>query len=197
MGRIKLSRLFINDDYKGTRDYLRVQGRYELARTILYFAISLSLLFAGIAATGDRMNLLTIVAVLGCLPACKSGIDAFMFLRYEGCLPEFADEIDSHMEGLCGLYDRIFTSYDKNYQVAHITVKGNTLCGFTQETDFDEQRFREHITEILKKDGFTEVSVKIFDDIHKYTARLDQLQALEADEKNTAGILNTLNSVSL
>lgn len=194
---IKLSRLFLNDDYKGTRDYLKVQGRYELARTILYFAISLSLLIAGIVTTGDRMNLLTIVAVLGCLPACKSAIDAFMFLRYKGCRAEFADEIDAHMEGLLGLYDRIFTSYDKNYQVAHLTVKGNTLCGFTQDSAFDEQRFREHITDLLKKDGFKEVSVKIFDDIHKYTARLEQLKELDADEKNTVGILNTLNSVSL
>jgi hypothetical protein len=194
---MKLSRLFLNDDYKGTRDYLKIQGRYELARTILYFAVSLSLFGAGIIATGDRMNLLTIVAVLGCLPACKSAIDAFMFLRYKGCSPEHADEIDAHMAGLSGLYDRIFTTYAKNYQVAHITVKGNTLCGFTQDKAFDEQGFYEHIRNVLQKDGFKEVSVKIFTDIHKYTNRLDQLRELETEERNTTGILNTLNSVSL
>lgn len=194
---MKLSRMFFNDDYKGTRDYLRVQGRYELARTVLYFFISFSLFIAGIAATGDRLNLLTIVAALGCLPACKSAIDTFMFLRYKGCSPESASEIETHMEGLNGLYDRIFTSYDRNYQVAHITVKGNTLCGYTQDADFDEQRFYEHITNILKKDGFKDVSVKIFSDIHKYTSRLEQLKALDTEERNTAGIMNTLNSVSL
>jgi hypothetical protein len=194
---MKLSRLFINDDYKGTRDYLKIQSRYELARTILYFAISFSLLAAGIIATGDRKNLLTIVAVLGCLPACKSAIDAFMFLRYRGCSPENADEIDAHMAGMSGLYDRIFTTYDKNYQVAHITVKGNTICGFTQDTAFDEQGFYGHMRDILQKDGYKDVSVKIFTDIHKYTNRLDQLRELETEERNTTGILNTLNSVSL
>ncbi len=194
---MKLSRLFINDDYKGTRDYLKIQSRYELARTILYFAISFSLLAAGIIATGDRKNLLTIVAVLGCLPACKSAIDAFMFLRYRGCSPENADEIDAHMAGMSGLYDRIFTTYDKNYQVAHIAVKGNTICGFTQDTAFDEQGFYGHMRDILQKDGYKDVSVKIFTDIHKYTNRLDQLRELETEERNTTGILNTLNSVSL
>ena len=194
---IKLSRLFLYDDYKGTRDYLKVQGRYELARTILYFAISLALFVAGIIATGNRMNLLTIVAVLGCLPACKSAIDTFMFMRFRGCRGEYADEIDAHMDGLSGLYDRIFTSYDKNYQVAHITARGNTLCGFTEDKNFDEQRFREHITNLLKKDGYKDVTVKVFDDIRKYTDRLEQLKALDAEDKNTAGILNTLNSVSL
>ena len=194
---IKIGRLFIYDDYKGTRGYLKTQSRYEIARTILYFAISASLFIAGIVATGSRMNLLTIVAVLGCLPACKSAIDVFMFLRYKGCSDGNADRIEAHMNGLTGLYDRIFTSYEINYQVAHMAVKGNTLCGFTQDPEFEEQKFRTHITDILKKDGFKDVSVKVFTDIDKYAARLDQMRELEEDAKITAGIVNTLNSVSL
>ena len=194
---IKIGRLFFYDEYKGTRGYLKTQSRYEIVRTVLYFAISASLFIAGIIATGNRMNLLTIVAVLGCLPACKSAIDAFMFLRYKGCTEENADKIDAHMGDMSGLYDRIFTSYEINYQVAHMAVRGNTLCGFTQDADFQEQKFYTHITDILKKDGFKETSVKIFKDIDKYTARLTQMQSLDAEEKLTAGIMNTLNSVSL
>ncbi len=194
---MKISRMFLYDDYKGTRDYLKTQSRYELARTIIYFAISAGLFIAGIVTTGDRMNLLTVVAVLGCLPACKSAIDAFMFMRYKGCTAENADVIDAHMEGLVGVYDRIFTSYNINFQVAHMTIKGNTLCGFTQDDKFDENAFNQHITGLLQKDGFKDVSVKIFKDIQKYTTRLEQLKELDADEKNTAGIISTLNSVSL
>lgn len=194
---MKISRMFFYDDYKGTRDYLKTQSRYELVRTILYFVISISLFVAGIITTGDRMNVLTVVAVLGCLPACKSAIDAFMFLRYKGCTLENANTIDAHMEGLTGLYDRIFTSYNINFQVAHMTVKGNTICGFTQDDKFDENAFNQHIITLLQKDGFQEVSVKIFKDIKKYTVRLDQIKELDADEKNTKGIINTLNSVSL
>ncbi|MBR1770509.1 MAG: hypothetical protein IJ747_00595 [Lachnospiraceae bacterium] len=194
---MKLGRLFIYDDYKGTRGYLKTQSRYEIARTILYFAISASLFIAGIIATGSRMNLLTIVAVLGCLPACKSAIDVFMFLRYKGCTEENADRIDAHMEGMQGLYDRIFTSYEINYQVAHIAIRGNTLCGFTQDPEFQEQKFYTHITEHLKKDGFKDIRVKVFHNLDKYTARLEQMKELPAEEKLTAGIINTLNSVSL
>lgn len=194
---MKLSRLFLYDDYKGERNYLKIQGRYELARTILYFGISFSLLIAGILATGSRSNLLTVAAVLGCLPACKSAVDAFMFLRYRGCGKEYADEIDAHMKGLHGLYDRVFTSYSCSYQVAHITVRGNTLCGFTQDASFDESGFREHITNLLKKDGLTDISVKIFKDIHKYVSRLEQIKLLDEEEKRTLVILTSLNNVSL
>ena len=100
---MKLSRLFIYDDYKGTRDYLNTQKKYEIARTVLYFAISLTLFAAGWIATGKRENLLTVVAVLGCLPACKSAVDMIMFLRYKGCISENASQIEAHTEGLqCG-----------------------------------------------------------------------------------------------
>ena len=194
---MKIGRLFFYDEYKGTKNYLKTQAKYEIVRTILYFGISLSLFIAGIIATGNRMNLLTIVAVLGCLPACKSAIDAMMFLRFRGCNQDNMNEIEAHIDGLRGLYDRVFTSYDTNYQVAHITVKGNTLCGFTQDPDFQENKFYTHITELLKKDGYKDVSVKIFRDIHKYTARMEQLKELDTDETNTEGILSTLNCVSL
>ena len=194
---MKISRLFIYDDYKGTRDYLKIQSRYELTRTLIYFGLSISLFIAGIIATGDRMNLLTVAAVLGCLPSCKSAIDSYMFLRYKGCSSPNADIIDTHMEGLDGLYDRIFTSYSTNFQIAHITVKGNTLCGFTEDAKFDENAFNEHITMLLQKDGFKDISVKVFKDINKYTARLEQLKVLDTSDKNTAGIISTLNNVSL
>ena len=89
---MKLSRMFIYDQYKGMRDYLKTQKNYEIARTILYFAISLTLFVAGWIATGKRENLLTVVAVLGCLPACKSMVDMIMFLKHKGCSPEDAPQ---------------------------------------------------------------------------------------------------------
>lgn len=194
---MKLSRLFIYDDYKGTKDYLNTQKKYEIARTVLYFAISLTLFAAGWIATGKRENLLTIVAVLGCLPACKSAVDMIMFLRYKGCTLENASQIEAHTEGLqCG-YDFVFTSYDKTYPIAHIAVKGNTICGFSQEKSFDEQAFYKHIDTILKKDNYKETTIKIFTDLNKYLNRLEQLQVLDTDETNTAGIIKTLKSVSL
>lgn len=194
---MQLMRMFSNDKYKGTRNYLNTQKRYEVLRTILYFGISLSLFIAGYIATGDRMNLLTVVAVLGCLPASKSAVSMIMYLRYRGCSAENADRIEKHSRGLETLYDMVFTSYDRNYQVAHMTVKGNTICGFTQDKDFAEQAFYKHIGDMLKADNYKEASVKIFTDIQKYTERLEQMKELDAAEGNTAGIMHTLKSVSL
>lgn len=194
---MQILRMFSNEKYKGTKGYLNSQKKYEIMRTILYFAISLSLFLAGWLATKSRLNLLKVVAVLGCLPACKSAVGMIMFLRFKGCAPEDAEMIEPHAEGLKGLYDMVFTSYDKNYQVDHITVKGNTICGFARTDKFDEQAFYKHIDAILKAENYRDVSIKIFKDIRKYTERLEQLKSLDTEEGSTEGILNTLKSVAL
>lgn len=194
---MQLKRIFSNEGYKGTKDYLKTQKKYEIMRTVLYFAVSLALFLAGWITTKSRLNLLTVVAVLGCLPASKSAVGMIMFLRFQGCTRENAALIEAHSEGLRGLFDMVFTSYEKNYNVAHITVKGNTICGFTQEGDFEEQAFGRHLDALLKTDNFKDASIKIFRDIRKYTERLEQLKSLDADERNTEGILATLKSVAL
>lgn len=159
---MQFKRMFTTDAYRGTRGYLRTQKIYEILRTVIYFAISLSLFIAGWVSTGSRENLLTIVAVLGCLPACKSLVEMFMFLRYRGCDEQVAAKIAAHTEGLTTLYDMVFTSYEKNYVIYHLTVCGNTVCGYTTDPKFAEQAFYKHIQDILKKDNYREVSVKIF-----------------------------------
>lgn len=44
---MQFKRMFTTDAYRGTRGYLRTQKIYEILRTVLYFAISLSLFIAG------------------------------------------------------------------------------------------------------------------------------------------------------
>lgn len=193
----KIGRIFSSGAYKGSRDYLRIQRRYEVLRTVLYFGISLSLFAAGYFATGDKLNLLTIVAVLGCLPASKSAVNMIMFLRYKGLSQEAAAQIAPFEGELTCLYDMVFTSYSYTFVVGHMAVKGNTVCGYSEKKDFPEKDFQAHLEPILKADNHKNVSVKIFTDLDKYTERLKQLQGLETGEGNTAGIAHTLQSVVL
>lgn len=190
-------RIFSGTNFKGTRNYLKTQKKYEVIRTVIYFGISISLFIAGWVATKERINLLTVVAILGCLPASKSAVGMIMYLRYQGCSRENADAIETHTDGLNGMFDMVFTSYDKNYQVDHVTVKGNTICGFTRDNKFDEQSFNKHISAILKAENYKDASVKIFIDLNKYVERLEQLKKLDTDETHTLGIMDTLKSVSL
>lgn len=194
---MQLKRLFTTADVKGTKNYINSQKGYEIGRTVLYFAISISLFVAGYIQTGVRANLLSVVAVLGCLPASKSAVSAIMFCRFKGCSKEAAEVITQHSQGLACLYDNVFTSYKKNFVVSHLTVRGNTICGFTEDKAFAENEFYKHIGDILKLDGHKDITVKIFTDLTKYTARMAQLKELEAGDATTGAVIATLKSVSL
>lgn len=194
---MQLKRLFSTDSVKGTKNYLDTQKKYEIARTVLYFAISISLFIAGYISTGERLNLLSVVAALGCLPACKSLVDVIMYLKYKSCSAEILSKIEPHAEQLHCLYDMVFTSYKLNFNVGHMVVCGNTVCGYSEDKNFKENEFYKHIGDILKLDGHKDVTVKVFTDMTKYTNRLEQIKELECDEILTSSILSTLKSVAL
>lgn len=194
---MQFMRMFSTDKVKGSRGYLNSQKKYELLRTLLYFGISLSLFAAGYIQTGDRMNLLTVVAILGCLPASKSAVNAIMFLRFKSCSESAEEEITAHSEGLSCIHDCVFTSYKKSYVVGHVTVCGNTVCGYSEDAKFEENDFYTHINELLRMDGHKDITVKIFTSLSKYTDRLEQMKALEKDEVKTGAVIATLKSVML
>lgn len=194
---MQIKRLFSTSDAKGVENYLNTQKKFEIMRTLLYFGISAALFIAGYLQTKSRINLLTVVAVLGCLPASKSAVSAIMFMRFKSCAPEHAKKIKEHSDGLAVLFDCIFTSYKKNFRVSHLAVRGNTVCGFSEDADFQENDFYAHINNILKLDGHKETTVKFFVSLPKYTERLEQMKTLADEESRTKAVLETLKSVML
>jgi len=194
---MKWMRMFSYDSYKGTPNYLKEQRIYEIIRTILYFAISISLFIAGYMATKTKTNLLTIVAVLGCLPACKSLVSVIMFCRFRGLPSEEIPAFQKASDTLVQLYDMVFTGYDKTYVVSHLVIKGDTVAGYTNQKDFDEKGFQGHIGNLLKADGLTNVTMKIFTDQNSYFRRIGEMKELNTEEKRTSSIVQTLKSVSL
>ena len=57
---------------KGAPGYLDYKKKVEIIRTIVYFGIVAAVFILGYSQTGTRLTLLTVVAILGCLPAISS-----------------------------------------------------------------------------------------------------------------------------
>ena len=181
---------------KGNFGYLAARRRWAVARTVLYFAISLSLFTAGYVAAGSKENLLTIVAVLGCLPACKSLVNLIVFIRASGCSEALKDRVCIYDEKLRTFYDMYFTSYQKNFAVSHMVLKGNVLCGVTESAGCDCSRAEKHLDQILLQEGIKNITVKIYSDTDKYIDRLGQIIYLNADESRSCGqIIDLLYSI--
>lgn len=81
--------------------------------------------------------------------------------------------------------------------VSHLAVCGNTVCGYAERTDFAENEFNKHISEILKLDGHKNVTVKIFTSLPRYWERLEQMKELTAEVARTEAVIASLKSVAL
>ena len=171
-----LSRLFNGEKFKGTYLYLDTQKKYEIARTVIYFAISFAIFISGYITTGTRKNLLTIVAVLGMLPAAKSLVSVIMFLRYKS----LREKID--IEGVESAYDMIFTTEKVNYAVSHLCVSDGCIIGYSSDKKFNENTFKEHVSSILSVDKIDGYTIKVFTDLKAYQNRIGSLkESVKAD----------------
>lgn len=182
---------------KGDYLYLQNKKKVEIIKTIVFFGISAALYIAGYVTTGSNKNYLTIVAVLGCLPASKSAVSMIMNLKIKGCSEIAYKAITSKVQGNKGAYNLYFTSYDKNYDMAHVYANGMTVIGYTENSKVLENDFEEHIKTVLNKDAIKGVNVKLYKDLDKYVTRIQQMQNLENEKSREKDIMKTLYAVSL
>ncbi len=182
---------------KGSYGYLKNRKVYTALRTVLFFLLSIGLYVIGLVTTGSNKNLLTIVAILGCLPACKSAVNFIIFLMAKGCSEGLYQTLKDYDDKIDTLYDLYFTSYQKNYPISHMALKGGILCGITENPTCDCQAVEKHLEQLLVQEGIRGVTVNIFSQEDKYIDRLSRLMAMDVDEhKDREGILQLEYNVS-
>ncbi len=169
---------------KGDAGYIRAKKKRALLKTILEFGIVIALLILGITQTGDRLNLLTLVAVLGCLPASKAMVELIMILPHQSTELQKVQEIAEKAEHLSVIYDMVFTSEKKIMPVKCMVLSDNTVCGYVADTKVDVSTIGQHIKQYLSANQFSKVTVKLFEDYAAFLARTEEMNHLsEAKEK--------------
>lgn len=184
---------------KGSYGYIANRKKYTALRTLLFFSISAALYISGIIRTGSNKNLLTIVAVLGCLPACKSAVNFILFLRAKGCSSTLHEKVAAYGDdAMTVFYDMYFTSYQKNYPISHMALKGGMLCGITEDPSCSCREAEKHLEQMFVQEGIRNVTVNIFSQDDKYIDRLSRLTDMQADDhKDREGIINLLYDISI
>lgn len=176
-----------NKKKKGDRGYLDYQKKSTIIRTAVLFGISLAIFLTGYISTGQKENLLTIVAVLGCLPASRSAVNMIMVLRFHGIDASDFDKISPHVGDCASLADMVFTSYEKNFEIHHMAFKGNCLIGYTANPECDAKACEKHLHDLCVQNNLSEVDIKIFKELSKYINRLDSIQNLSDHEVEEEG----------
>lgn len=182
---------------QGDFEYFNKKRQREVIKTVIYFGVSLSLFIAGYAATKTKANLLTIVAVLGLLPASKSCVSMILYLRYHGCSREDHEFLKETLEHFKHAYGLVFTSYKTTYEVAGCIVKNGYIYGcLTNHKDMGTD-LEEHIAGIVKQNGY-QATVGMFSNKEDFVNRLKQLQDKETEnEENDEKLMVLLHQISL
>lgn len=115
---------------KGDAGYLRRRKRLLILEAVVSFGLVAALVIAGYVTTKTKLNLLTVVAVLGCLPASRILVNLIMVMPHDSIDEATELEISAVTEELTVAYDLVITSEKKAMPIAAVAIYNNTICGY-------------------------------------------------------------------
>lgn len=181
--------------------YLKAHLKKEIIISFILFGMSIGVLLLGIHLYGSKKNLLTLVAVLGLLPAGKELVNVIMTgkaLKYACPLEHFNNVKKAVGEAVLKVrYDLYMTTYDKCYPIYSMTVFDDCIIGYTDQK-LDDDKFDAHIKKMLSQNGFKVSNVKIFNQESKYLERIKNFAASDnVQSKRELEILHLMENLSL
>lgn len=164
---------------KGEREYISYMKKLTLIRTLFMFAVSGIIFYAGYIYNGKKENILTVVAVLGVLPACRSLVNFIMFMRFKS-----TDVKLNQTEGV--LYDLIFTTEkDGSFFSDCAFCTDTNIILLASSSDINASLLEKHIKTLLKKNDLSSVGVKVFKEEKKFQQRQAELMIKPVENTET------------
>ena len=160
---------------KGSYGYIKYAKIKTFLITFVLFAIPLVIYVTGYIQTKTRLNLFTFVAILGCLPACKSLVGLIMIAMQKSMPEEKYREASAAAGTLVAGYELVFTAYEHTTPVNALIVCGDQVVCYTPDEKADPAYVEKHLTRILTVNGFPSVQPKVMKDFRKYLQRVSEI----------------------
>ena len=172
---------------KGSAGYVRYEKIRRLIIMLVMFAIPIAIYISAYRITGTNRNIMTVVAVLGIIPAARFAVSFIMIMLQKDADPEAVAVTEKCASQLVHGYELTVTAYEGRMPLDALVICGNEVVCVSVSGKKDEFAFMEkHITKILNTNGYFGSNVKIFSDVRKYEERVQQLAA--DPEKFRSGI---------
>lgn len=170
---------------KGYYGYVKKERMKRLGITVLLFAIPLLLFITGYLTTKTTKNLFTVIAVVGCLPACKALVGLIMILLVKPMQASDYREIRKHAGQVLVGYELYITSYEHSEFVCAAAVHGGQIICYSDRLKNPPELLEDHIAGLMQQNGFKE-KVKVFARLDQFTDRLDSMNAHYEELDKTA-----------
>lgn len=187
---------------KGCAGYVDKRKKQLITMTVVEFGIVIAILILGYVQTKTRLNLLTVVAILGCLPASKSLVGVITIFPYKSVPKKMKRELDVKGHLLTRVFDTVITSYEKVLPIDCFVISDSIVCGYTHHKKVDAEYAAKHIKAMLGQNGYEKVTVKIFQDYTKFIARVEGLNSMrkvdhEQNERKEEAMKRVLLNISM
>ncbi len=183
--------------YKGDYGYIKAQKKIEIIKTAVMIIMPATLYVAGFLATGSNKNLLTFVAILGCLPMARCLVNLILFMRAGVCCSEETYKKIVGAGVAVTYFDLYYTSYKNNFPIASLHLKKGCLIYYTEDKEVNEDAFMKHMEEAMNLCGGKQLTIKLYKDVDKYIERARELNSLAGDDTDYSFILENLLSLSI
>nr|WP_295284499.1 hypothetical protein [uncultured Blautia sp.] len=165
-----------NSSRKGEYGYLAAEKKRRILITAILFSVPLLIFFSAILYFHTRLTVWTVVAVVGCLPACKSLVSLIMIFRAKPVSADVYHKIHEHAGELTMSYEMYMTFYEKSANIDAFAICGNTVAGYSSDPRIDASFMEKECQKILRGNGF-KATVKIFTRLDPFLERLDSMNA--------------------
>lgn len=199
---------------KGMYGFHSKKQRQEIIKTIILFAIALAVYFTGLIHTGTNKNLLSIVAIVGVLPASKSAVSMLMFLRYRSAASGIHEQIvklgsffkesyaadEAGQPGGIVLYDLIFVLNEKTVKTDCIAICGTQVAVYASKITIKESELCKQLKKFLSCHGKGSCQVNVCSSEKAFLQKLKSYisaEQPEATESNSIKIMEMLLGFSM
>lgn len=159
---------------KGEFGYIAAEKKRKLILTAILFAVPLLIFFTALIYFKTRLTIWTVIAVVGCLPACKMMVNLIMLFRSPSMKPSVYDQIQEHCGDLVMSYEMYMTFYEKSAFIDAFAICGNLVVGYSSDPKIDGAFMETEAQKILKGNGYR-ATVRIFKDLKPFLERLDSM----------------------
>ena len=166
---------------KGTYGYLNQNKKNAWIRAFLMLLVPFAILITGWAVNGTRLTVITVIAVVLCLPGCNQVVHAILASKYHSIDSDLFEETEKARGERPALYENVLTSYEETYTVDCLVISGRDIAGYTSDPKTNADRAGEHIKKVLRGNSYKQ-NVKIFTERKAFLERVRTLAQHEPEE---------------
>ena len=181
---------------KGKAGYLAEKKKRLGLQALAEFAVVALILIIGYVITKTRLNIFTVVAIVGCLPAARVLVEFIAMFPYKSI------EGDEKGELLTRAYDMVITDGEHIMPVSAVAISNHKVFGYAPNPKTDPELAAAYIKQILKNTGLEPSTVKVFAEYVPFLSRVEGLNSMmeisqSADQQLERRIRRKILNVSM